>query len=168
MPSDNLFSITEGPSKHGLGIHAARSIVKGESFYQYTGKTLTYHESLSLGSLESYPIQIGINKYLLADKPGVLINHSCQPNAGLTEDLLLVAIQNIEAGEEIFFDYSTSMMERSWEMPCACDTPSCRGTIQDFDLIPIKTQRLYTALGIVPSFVIDMAEVIKRATQLQK
>ena len=58
-----------------------------------------------------------------------LVNHSCAPNLGLFPmvgaggvdgDLFLVARREIAAGEELSFDYSTSMVDEPWAMDCAC------------------------------------------------
>jgi uncharacterized protein len=163
MPIEKPLAIVAAASKHGLGIFATRDIVSQEEFYQYSGRIISFEETLQLGPLEGHAIQVSATKYLYADEPGRLINHSCAPNVGLNEKMRLIALRNIKKGEEIFFDYSTSMMERWWEMPCACGTAICRGVIQDFDLIPIEIQQTYIGHGIVPSFILELANFLKRA-----
>ena len=64
-------------------------------------------------------------------------------------------------GEEIRFDYSTTMLERAWELNCACGSPRCRGLIQDFDLLPIALQTFYLRLGIVQNFIVNEIESVK-------
>jgi len=39
---------------------------------------------------------------------GDLVNHSCDPNCGLVGAVLVVAMRDIEPGEEITFDYAMS------------------------------------------------------------
>ena len=165
MPiQETLCAITISNSKHGRGTFATRDIRQGESFYSYSGRELTYEETLTLGHFEGHAIQISPSKYLYADEPGVLINHSCEPNAGLNDIICLVALRDIIAGEEVCFDYSTSMMERSWVMPCQCGSTICRGVIEDFDMIPLETQQAYIKLGVVPTFVLELAKILSRAT----
>ena len=63
------------------------------------------------GGAAANALQIGVNRYLDLDEPGRLVNHSCDPNAAIREELLLVAIRDIQIGEEIRFDYSTTISD---------------------------------------------------------
>ena len=85
----------------------------------------------------------------------LFVNHSCEPNVGITDDLTLVTLRPIEKDEEIRFDYSTTMYERYYTMSCDCGSKICRGTIEDFDLLPDHLQKRYLKLGIVQSFIRD-------------
>jgi len=84
------------------------------------------------------------------------INHSCDPNAGIIIDnknVFLVLIKSIECGEEITFDYSTTMKCDSWEIPdCHCGAENCRGRIRDFKYLSIDVRQRYINLGIVPEY----------------
>lgn len=148
------FAIEVRASKHGKGIFATRDIAKGEELYQYTGHYINFDQCQSLGENECYPIQVEIDRYLVADLPGCFINHSCSPNAGLNEQMRLVALCPINAGQEIFLDYSTTMWERSWTMRCSCGSENCRSIIEDFDLIPAEKQVAYIKLNIVSPFIL--------------
>jgi uncharacterized protein len=72
------------------------------------------------------------------------INHSCEPNVGFTSgDLGLYSLRAIVAGEEICWDYSTSLIEEGWSLECRCGTKSCRETILPFfSLAPSIQERL--------------------------
>ena len=60
-----------------------------------------------------------------------LVNHSCAPNAGfLTGEPVLFALRDIAAGEEIGWDYSTSISEPGWSLACRCASPDCRGVVR--------------------------------------
>ena len=99
------------------------------------------------------PLQIGPNEYIDSQEPGVLVNHACFPNAGIRNDRFLMAIQDILPGQEIFFDYSTTMDEDNWTLECKCGSPNCRHIIKDFRYLPIDVQRKYLKLNIVQSFI---------------
>jgi hypothetical protein len=76
-----------GPSEvHGEGVFAVRDVLQ--------------HEIIGLGTLDNIH-QTLLNRY---------INHSSQPNANFymlrNSDLVLIALENIQADEEIFCDYS--------------------------------------------------------------
>ena len=66
---------------------------------------------------QSDPLQIASGLYLDIGEPGVLVNHSCAPNAGIRDDVRLVALSDIVVGEEIFYDYSTTMGEENGRSP---------------------------------------------------
>ena len=64
---------------------------------------------------------------------GKYVNHSCQPTLrGVGHDVM-IAIRDIERGEEITCDYAECNLERDLE--CACGSPSCRGHIRLGDLL---------------------------------
>lgn len=150
MKKDN---ITIGNSKFGKGLFTNKEFRQGEVLFTFTGQIIHFADTVSLGEKESYPIQIDQSKYLNPDEPWCFINHSCEPNCGINSKLELVAIKEINLGDEIYFDYSTSMLERHWEMNCMCDALNCRHVIKDFDLLPDEIQNKYLALNIVQPFI---------------
>ncbi len=99
-------------------------------------------------------IQVGPNQYIDTQAPGVLVNHSCAPNAGIRNDRDLVALRDISPGEEIRYDYSTTMDEKSFTMRCRCGAPSCRRVVTDFSELPTDVQEYYLRRGLVMSFII--------------
>ena len=62
-----------------------------------------------------------------------MLNHSCEPNCGLVGGTLLVAMRDIEVGEELCFDYAMCDASDYDEFACLCGTPGCRGTITGAD-----------------------------------
>src|SRR5690606_29175849 len=57
------------------------------------------------------------------------VNHSCEPNCGLrfhgvfgSQKIILNSLRDIEAGEELTFDYSTYLSGRFEPFSCACGT----------------------------------------------
>lgn len=69
----------------------------------------------------------------LNDDECVLFNHSCEPNCGFDwgDGNTIVAIQSINVGEELTYDYNFVATETSLirGVPCECDSPSCVGTL---------------------------------------
>ena len=86
-----------------------------------------------------------------------LVNHSCDPNLGLleiTDNYYLVAIRDIDVGEELEWDYSTSMIDEPWVLEgCLCRSSKCRGTISNFPQLPLETKQYYARLGVLPQHV---------------
>ncbi|HAL50200.1 MAG: Nuclear protein SET [Candidatus Uhrbacteria bacterium GW2011_GWD1_41_16] len=148
-----IFEIKESGSL-GRGLFATRLIKRDELILEFIGPIISFEEALqkTLDKL-SCPLQIGPREYVDIQEPGVLANHSCSPNAGVKKDHYLVAIEEILPGQEIFYDYSTTMDEDNWTLECKCGSPNCRHIIGDFRHLPLDIQKKYLDLNIVQSFI---------------
>lgn len=149
-------SIEIRQSKFGKGLFAIKDIQAGTVLCKvsWKEKELNFAQTISLGEKESHAVQIDIDRYLLCEPPFLYSNHSCNPNCAVNASLEMFALTNINAGEELFWDYSTSMLERHWTMKCHCREKNCRGIIQDFDLLPKDLQEKYLQLNIVLPFIV--------------
>ena len=142
-------------SQFGKGLFATQNIPSGTAVCSIKGQYISFKETLLLGDRESHCIQIGINEYIFCEPPFLYSNHSCNPNCGINANLELFALRNIPEGEELFWDYSTSMLERHWTMKCFCGSENCRKLVNDFDLLPLELQEKYLRMNIVLPFIID-------------
>ena len=94
-----------------------------------------------------------------------LINHSCAPNAGLrftSDGVFLVAIRNIDRGEEISWDYSTTLKESNWHMICQCRAPECRRVIGNFATLSEERQEWFRSHNLVAPYLRRRDETQKR------
>jgi SET domain-containing protein len=137
----------------GLGVFAVRDFAKGEIILEFIGQTIQLEDVLAKGVLSGNPLQVGNRTYIDLEPPGLFANHSCAPNAGIRHDRLLVALRSIKRGEEIRYDYSTTMLDGLWTMQCQCGVSNCRKLISDFYLLPPKIQQHYLHLGVVQDFI---------------
>lgn len=120
---------------NGLGMFATEPIVKGEVVALYGGIIVpkkdieTYREKI--GAIRG--IQISEDFFICpTEKKGGLFNHSCQPNLGYMNTIIIVAIENIPSGEELVFDYG--MSETNFKpYTCNCGSKNCRKTIRPDD-----------------------------------
>jgi uncharacterized protein len=142
------------PCMFGLGLFAKRAFEENEQILQFSGRTISFCEAVSLGTHEANALQVGPAEYVELESPGVYANHSCNPNAGVMRDRWLVAMRPIEAGEEIRYDYSTTVWEDHWSMRCACGEANCRGVIDDFYRLPIDVQDRYIIQNVVQRFIL--------------
>jgi SET domain-containing protein len=144
-------------SKFGRGVFAVKSFLVGEPILEVTGAridvSLLDKQSWASFMERAEPVQVDSFEYIEPELPGRLVNHSCDPNAGLRPDLVLIAIKPIMPGDEIFFDYSTTMDEDYWTMDCLCGVASCRKVIEDFRKLPADTQRKYCEANVVQEFI---------------
>lgn len=145
-------------SKNGLGVFAKKNFAKGKRLIRFTGPIYTYDQlPPDYQVQEGHFVQIGKNTEM-GPSGGIddYFNHSCDPNAGLIvsgQTVWLIAIKQITAGEEITFDYSTTMDGDDWEIACNCGTARCRKRISNFSSIPNEIQKHYIRLGIVPEYI---------------
>jgi SET domain-containing protein len=65
----------------------------------------------------------------------------------------LVAIKNIQKGEEITWDYSTTMKNDDWTMMCQCGAKNCRKIIKEFKFLPKERKLFYQKTGIIPQYI---------------
>jgi len=142
-----------------VGIFSSKPIKIGETVYHVTGQLVTAAFSEEFAKMG--PNWIGIRKELWLDpdptNPMTYMNHSCEPNAIVTNGPRVVALKPIYTNEEIVMDYSTTEIDPFWSMPCNCNSPSCRKLIQPFQLLPAELRHLYrvhmleTLLADVPT-----------------
>jgi hypothetical protein len=142
-------------SKFGKGLFASEDISEGTPVCSVKGQSISFKETVLLGDRESHALQVHLDKYILCEPPFLYSNHSCEPNCGLNSDLELFTLRHVKKGEELFWDYSTSMLERHWTMNCKCGSLRCRTTILDFDLLPVYQQQYYIKLNIVLPFIVN-------------
>ncbi len=144
-------------SKNGKGVFARTKIVKDEKIMEFRGETMKKIELPSpYTEVKDLYVQIGKDLYM-GPSGGAddFVNHSCDPNVALTIDgnqVVLAAIKDIREGEEITWDYSTTMDEDEWEKDCMCDSRTCRRRIRDFKHLPESVRGTYCAIGIVPEY----------------
>ncbi len=138
----------------GAGLFAARPIRRrARPFCPCAGSRYRRDDPIHDSERGANLLQTGYRTYVLLEPPAVFANHSCDPNAGVVDSRRLVALRDIAPGQEIRFDYSTTMDENFWTMRCRCGVPGCRGTIGDFQALPPEVRRRYLDLGVVPRFI---------------
>jgi hypothetical protein len=74
-------------------------------------------------------IQVGIDEHI-DGTPTLYLNHSCEPNVFVDAGTLtIVAIRDIQPGEDIQFFYPANEWHMSVPFRCICGTASCLGLI---------------------------------------
>lgn len=124
------------PDKGGHGVMAQTFIPAGELLVVWGGDIVSGSQLPDFTPAQQRrSIQIEDDLYLVPGRvgPADYVNHSCEPNAGLNGQICLVAIRNIEPGEEVCFDYAMSDGSPYDEFECGCRTLTCRGDISGND-----------------------------------
>ena len=139
---------------HGQGVFALQPIAAGETIIEYTGEVISWPEALRRHPHD--PSQPDHTFYFHIDDERVIdgkvggnlsrwINHACDPNVEADDSsgrIFLLALRDIERGDELFFDYGLVIDERytpalKKRFECRCGSPDCRGTM----LAPKRARR---------------------------
>lgn len=148
----------------GLGVYAARNFKKGEFIHKldgniYTPRALYDHVNNFKRGIAD-PLQVGDDNYIRLDKLSVTFNHSCEPTTGVRDRSSLYALRDIGKGEELTYDYSTTIDECFW---CQCGSPKCRGVIYDFFAIPNPDKKYYFSNNALPDHILKKYKKLLKA-----
>lgn len=129
--------------KYGKATFAKEFIQKGECIAAFDGKEYEAQSCLDLPEEPAdHAIQFAEHKW--KDSKGIAryINHSCEPNCGIKDSFKIVALKNIEPGEEITWDYEMTE-DSNWRMDCHCGAKTCRKSIGAFRNMPKEKRAHY-------------------------
>lgn len=135
---------------HGQGVFTKQNIAKGEVVIIWGGEVVTSEDFHNGNGQKHTNVGIGENIFLVtpnAEEKSVddFMNHNCNANLWLDDEVTLTARFDIEADEELFFDYSIELVDEDYLMknPCYCNAENCRKTITGKDWQLKQVQDLY-------------------------
>ena len=149
QPSSYLSSKLEGrlkADKSGNSIFALEPIKKGELIAVFGGVVYEWETFINLPDRERMLCIQVEDHHFLVPRPigeGDYVNHSCNPNAGLSGQIGLVAMRDIKIGEEVCFDYAMCDTMPYDEFECLCGAPTCRGKVGGNDWQRPELQKRY-------------------------
>jgi len=133
---------------HGNGVFAARDIPAGTRIIEYTGTRITpeqadeRHPANPDDPFHTFYFSLSGGKVIDGGDKGNdarWINHSCAPNCETEENangtrVYVMALRNIDEGEELFYDYGLVMEGKITkklraQYLCLCGSENCRGTM---------------------------------------
>ena len=139
--------VRPSPRKGGLSVYARESVRRGELLAVFGGRVVTAQGLPPPAERRHrHPLQIEDDLFLLPDVPAERAEyfcHSCEPNAGLSGQIALVALRDIQAGEEVCYDYAMSDGCDYDAFECACGTPLCRLRVSGDDWRRSELQTRY-------------------------
>ena len=131
---------------HGRGVFAVQDIAEGETLLEYVGEVIDWPEALARHPHD--PSDPNHTFYFTVDENRVIdakvggnssrwINHACDPNCEADQQggrIFIKALRNINAGEELNYDYGLVIDARytaklKADYPCWCGAAHCRGTL---------------------------------------
>ena len=149
QPSSYLSSKLEGRLKadeSGNSIFALEPIKKGELIAVFGGVVYEWETFIHLPERERMLCLQVEDRHFLVPRPigeGDYVNHSCNPNAGLSGQIGLVAMRDIQIGEEVCFDYAMCDTMPYDEFNCLCGASTCRGSVSGSDWQRPELQKKY-------------------------
>lgn len=153
-----MFVIKKTKQK-GRGVFTNKPWSFGQLVHNLSGERLTSNQiDLRIDAgLETCddPLQISRKMYIDLDELSRTFNHSCDPNCGIRQETKLYALRDIKKGEELTYDYSTTVPKYKswWKMRCHCGASNCRKVISSYNKIPAKQLARYKALKVLPLWV---------------
>ena len=131
---------------HGRGVFALQALAEGEVLIEYRGEVISWQEAQDRHPHD--PSQPNHTFYFnknedkkinakFGGKSSRWINPSCNPNCYADERdgrIFITALRNIQAGEELNYDYGLIIEEHytkkiKAEYPCWCGSAQCRGKL---------------------------------------
>jgi len=141
---------------HGKGMFAAAPIKEGEVAVIWgLLKTYTNREDAEKAAANGrakgksiYIEQIDEDLFSVeerGDDPSYFMNHSCDPNLWMKDEVTLIARRDIKRDEELTLDYALAEPDEdfvaSWK--CACGCPLCRKRYTGKDWRTLELQERY-------------------------
>jgi uncharacterized protein len=126
-------------------LFAIADIPKGATLIVAGGRAVT-RETLQKfpKEVQTTALQIGDEIFLLQHgyEEGDCLNHSCDANAGCVGQIVIVAMRDIQQGEEVCMDYAMADLSDNDEFECRCGAPDCRGYVtgKDWQLPAVQVE----------------------------
>ncbi len=141
--------LESGPFHHkgGCGVITRQPVSKGELLVLWGGRFITAAElDPTIPEFSKLVLQVDDELYLynpLLNDPADCFNHSCDPNAGMSGQVGVVAMRDIPVGEEVTIDYAMCDSAPYDEFDCNCGMPHCRKRVTADDWKRSELQERY-------------------------
>jgi SET domain-containing protein len=171
LKSQNKKFIIKDTEKYGMGIFASENIKSGDVIHVLNGEMISFEEAIRRIRIgeeqQTDSLQIDLELDMDLDELSRTFNHSCNPNAGLRKTSELFAIRDIKKGEEITYDYSSTIgpniEESLWKMKCECRSKNCRNILGNVLSIPKPQLDLYKKAGALQAYIKKELNLIELA-----
>jgi len=131
---------------YGKCLIATSDIEEGIAVAKFDGTWLKYKKDDMKPIPDEVPAD-DINHFLIIDEKNLVIpntsaryiNHSCDPNCKINDDMEVVTMRPVKQGEELTISYNVidkkwidATWDSRWDFICACNSPICQGVINKY------------------------------------
>ncbi len=139
---------------YGKSLFATRNFKKDEIVFVAFGAVITSPTNYTIPVDWKIFIEPSIPEWNICQ----YICHSCEPNLGIKQRSLFVAMRDLKKGEEVTIDYAMIGYDYGDELPqerrmCECGKPSCRGKLGCYKELPEELKKKYE--GYVSDYLIQ-------------
>jgi len=133
---------------HGQGIFTTAPFTAGTVVMEWGGTVLQRAQLATVQNRHAI-VAIGEGLYLGENADGSdsldsWLNHCCDPNVWLADEVTVTARRDIAAGEEILIDQALYLTpDTAWAFDCHCGAALCRGRVTAFDWRRLDLQDRY-------------------------
>jgi hypothetical protein len=142
-----LIKVVELGVIQGKGYIAQGLIRQGEVISRLDGAYTLYAisevqtwDAAAIDELLHYGYQCSATEIVQEHGDEKYMNHSCNPNTWWADDHTMIARRDIQAGEEITYDYATTEVTLDFTMQCYCGSSLCRGVVTNKDHVDPQWQ----------------------------
>ena len=124
---------------HGVGVHTTAPIAAGEVVMRWGGTLIRDVDYNPAVHRPRATTRYDATRFLTSgwDEPETVdeaLNHRCEPNCGMADEVTVVAMRDIAAGEELTTDLGMWMADDEiYAERCGCGAALCRGRITGHD-----------------------------------
>ena len=139
------------PSRiHGRGTFATAPIATGETVTVWEHRVLHEPDVRAAPPGERWRRGDGVSVWVPPNdltNAEHFLNHSCDPNVWMSNEVTLVTRRDIARNEELMSDYALWELDPAWvsRFRCRCGSSMCRGVVTGRDWQSLDLQRRYGA-----------------------
>jgi hypothetical protein len=122
--------IANAPIRAGEVVEIIGGVVMTEAGFRHFQASATRYNAVQIDE-DLHLVEV---PQMTAERLGS-INHSCDSNLWMADEVTVAARRDIAAGEELTIDYALFTTQPDWVLdhPCTCGVEDCRGVITGND-----------------------------------
>ncbi len=120
---------------YGRSLVATADLPAETTVARFAGPVVPVYEDVPQDEVR-HAILIGPRQWMVPETPARFMNHSCHPNCRVNDDLDVVTLRPVRAGEEFTISYDSAHSSEElpawdvrWSFDCRCGAINCRGRI---------------------------------------
>lgn len=130
-PTQGIGSFAQALIRGGEVVEVVGGVVMTDEEFAAFQRTATRYNAIQIGE----GLHLVERAEVTGQRQGGSLNHSCDANLWMADEVTLVARRDIAPGEELTIDYALFTAQPEWRLdqPCRCGASACRHTITGDD-----------------------------------